>query len=150
MTEADGRAAVVAVARTWLRTPWHHRAHVRGVGVDCAQFLIVSYAGAGLIEFFETGDYPRDWHIHRDVERMVPIVQRFCVEIPEARARPADIVVFKIARVFSHAAILVDAPQIIHSHLPSQMVTYGDLSRDSGLCDVPRRWFCFREWAHGG
>jgi cell wall-associated NlpC family hydrolase len=29
------RAAIVATARAWLGTPWHHHACIRGVGVDC-------------------------------------------------------------------------------------------------------------------
>ena len=30
------RADVVRVAREWVNTPFHHRARVKGIGVDCA------------------------------------------------------------------------------------------------------------------
>jgi cell wall-associated NlpC family hydrolase len=29
------REAVIAEARTWLGTPWHHQASLKGVGCDC-------------------------------------------------------------------------------------------------------------------
>lgn len=33
-------SAVVACARTWLGTPYHHQARAKGVGVDCAGLVI--------------------------------------------------------------------------------------------------------------
>jgi cell wall-associated NlpC family hydrolase len=38
------RADIVACARSWLGTPWHHRACVKGVGVDCV------YLGVGVLQ----------------------------------------------------------------------------------------------------
>ena len=57
--EAEGQSTrVVAEAMTRLRTPYHHRGKLKGVGVDCAQLPLVVYAAAGLVEDFDTGDYP--------------------------------------------------------------------------------------------
>src|ERR1700736_4246432 len=84
MTALEQRAAVVAEAMTWLGTPWRHRGRVKGAGVDCAQFVIKAYAGAGLIDDFDTGEHPPDWHIHRDEERFLPFVPRFAREIDAA------------------------------------------------------------------
>jgi cell wall-associated NlpC family hydrolase len=36
----DERAAVVAEARTWIKTPWRHMADIKGAGVDCAMLLV--------------------------------------------------------------------------------------------------------------
>jgi cell wall-associated NlpC family hydrolase len=47
MTEAaaaDTRARVVALARTWLGTPYHHQASLRGAGADCLGLLRGVYA----------------------------------------------------------------------------------------------------------
>ena len=60
MTETQQRTALVDAARSWLNTPYHHKARVKGAGVDCAQLLIGVYTDAGLIEAFDTGDYPPD------------------------------------------------------------------------------------------
>lgn len=143
MTEAQGRAAVVAEAMSWLGTPWHHRARVKGAGVDCAQFLIGAYVGAGLIAPFDTGDYPRDWHIHRDEERFLPFVLRFAAEIGEADAGPGDVILFRIGRVYSHGALLVDWPQAIHAAVNAEKVVLCDLDRDVGLVSGPRRFFSY-------
>lgn len=147
MTEEEGRVAVWNEALSWQRTPWHHRAHVKGVGVDCAQFLIVAFAGAGLIEWFDTGEYPRDWHIHRDRERMVPFVQRFCDEVASAPLM-GDIFVCKIGRVYSHAGIVGSWPQAVHADVGAGMVTLCDLDRDVWL-NAPRRFFRLKDWCDG-
>lgn len=149
MTEAEGRLAVWAEALSWLGTPWHHEARVKGVGVDCAQFLIGAFAGAGIVEPFDTGSYPRDWHVHRDVERMVPIVLRFCDEIDDAEPLMADIFVCKIGRVYSHAGIVGPWPQGAHASVADRCVCLCDLDRDLGLISGPRRFFRFKGWANG-
>ncbi len=146
MAEAQGRAAVVAEARTWLRTPWAHRQKVKGVGVDCAQFPLAVYQACGLVEAFDTGDYPRDWHIHRDQERFAPIVERFAREITHAEVKPGDLVLCKIGRVFSHGVIVLDWPLGVHAAVNERMVTLCDLSQDVGLIGGPRRYFTLRNW----
>ncbi len=30
------RENIVNEAMQWIRTPWHHQANIKGVGVDCA------------------------------------------------------------------------------------------------------------------
>lgn len=37
--ELQQRAAVIAEAESWLSTPYHHEARIKGHGVDCAQIL---------------------------------------------------------------------------------------------------------------
>jgi cell wall-associated NlpC family hydrolase len=146
VTEAEGRAAVVAEARSWLGTPWRHRGRKKGVGVDCAQFPLLVYAACGLVRSFDTGDYPRDWHIHRGQERYIPIVERFGREIEPEAARPGDLFLFKIGHVFSHGAILLDWPQGIHAAVNEGSVVLCDLDRDVGLITGPRRAFTLKGW----
>ena len=31
--------AIIAEARSWLGTPWHHQASLKGVGCDCIGFV---------------------------------------------------------------------------------------------------------------
>lgn len=145
MTEGEGRAAVVAEALSWVGTPYHHRAKLKGVGVDCAQFVLAVYANAGLIRDFDTGEYPRDWHLHRSVERYMVHVLRFAAEIPVDEAKPADVVLFKIGRAYSHGAIVTTYPQVAHAVLKDGAVVLGDLDRDVDLLD--REMKCFSYWA---
>ena len=48
-TSSDLRFAVVAAARAWLGTPYHHAADIRGVGVDCAMILVRVFCDLGLV-----------------------------------------------------------------------------------------------------
>jgi len=146
MTPAEGRAAVVAEAMTWLGTPWRHRGRVKGAGVDCAQFIIKCYAGAGLIDDFDTGEYPRDWHIHRDEERFLTFVPRFAREIDAADVGSGDLILCKIGRVFSHGVIVTAWPQGIHAAVNAGMVVLCDLDRDAGLIGGPRKFFTHEAW----
>ena len=146
MTADQQRAAVVAEAISWLGTPWRHRGRVKGAGVDCAQFVIKAYAGAGVINDFDTGEYPRDWHIHRGEERFLTFVTRFAREIAEAEVGPGDLVLCKIGRVYSHGVIVVAWPRGVHAAINAASVVLCDLDRDAGLIGGPRRFFSHKDW----
>lgn len=143
---AEQRAAVVAEALTWQRTPWRHQGRVKGVGVDCAQFVIACYHNTGLTPDIDTGNYPRDWHIHKTEERFLTFVPSFAVEIAEADVGPGDLVLFRIGRVFSHGAIVVKWPQGIHAAIQARMVTLCDFDTDHGLVAKDRKFFTFKGW----
>lgn len=113
--EADVRARVIAEARSWVGTSYHHQARVKGVGVDCAQLLIAVYAAVGLIEEFSPGMYAMDWALNRDDERFLGFVQRFARETD--RPLPGDVLVFRYFRCFSHGAIVVDDERMIHAYI---------------------------------
>ncbi len=109
------RSAVVAEALSWLRTPYHHRGRLKGVGVDCAQFPLQVYAACGAIQPFDTGDYPPDWHLHRSEERYLGPVRRLACEIEVTDMHPGDFAVFRAGRCFAHGAIVIEWPRIIHA-----------------------------------
>lgn len=115
------RQQILDEARTWLRTPWHHMARVKGAGVDCAQFLIGVYSAVGIVESFDTGHYPHDWMLHKEEERFLSFLQQYGREV--AAPQPGDAVVYKIGHCFSHGGIVVDWPgEIIHAWFPERMV----------------------------
>lgn len=112
--EKQQRAAVVAEAMTWLRTPYHHQASIKGAGVDCAMILVEVYHACGLIPKIDPRPYPPDWHFHRDEERYLGWIEQHAheVEIPH----PGDIALYKFGRCVSHAAIIINWPTIIHAY----------------------------------
>ena len=147
MTRQAARAAVIAEAMTWLGTPWRHMARLKGVGVDCANLPIAVYGACGLIEPFDPPPYPRDWHIHRNEERIVPVIERFGREIDPAQAQTADLLVFRIGRVFSHCAIVVEPGRRgVHASVRERAVTLCDLDRDHDLITARRRAFTLKDW----
>ena len=147
MTQEHERAAVIAEAMTWLGTPWRHMARAKGVGVDCANLPIAVYGACGLIAPFDPPPYPRDWHIHRNEERIVPVIERFGREIDPAEARDADLLVFRIGRVFSHCAIVLELGRRgVHASVRERAVTLCHLDRDYDLITTRRRAFTLKGW----
>jgi cell wall-associated NlpC family hydrolase len=120
------RAAIVAEAMTWLRTPYHHRARVKGAGVDCAQILIGVFAGVGLIAAFDAGDYPRDWMLHRDEDRFRACVRQHADQIDLADLQPGDVALYLVGKCFAHGAIALDWPLILHADSRYGEVTLAD------------------------
>ncbi len=116
MRDVDAeRQAVVAEARTWLRTPYHHMGRVRGAGVDCATLLAEVYARAGAIPALDVPFYPPDWHLHRDAERYLDFILAHAEEIADLPL-PGDVALWRFGRCFSHGAIVIDWPLVIHAY----------------------------------
>lgn len=150
MTEAEGRAAVVAEALTWRGTPYHPHARIKGVGVDCAQIVAAVYFNVGLIPAYETPAYSQQWHLHRDGERYIMEVLKFAAEVPLDHARPADVILFKYGRAFSHGGILVEPNRIVHAVRRDGLVLVGELDRDADLMAREKRAFSYWAADHGG
>lgn len=130
------RALVVKEALTWERTPHINEARVKGAGVDCGQFPIMTFSNAGMIELFQTLHYPHDWHMHRKEERYLEIVHLFATEVPGPKERtplPADLVIFNYGLSFSHGAIVVKWPNIIHASTVAQMCIQDNYEQNYNL-----------------
>src|ERR1700736_1822431 len=133
MTVDPRRGCVVAEAVSWLRTPYHHMARVKGAGADCLTLLAEVYEKAGVIPHVEVPFYPPDWNLHHDAERYLEGVTRYAREIPycadnaplgvrvsggaalRREPQPGDVAVFKFGRCFAHGAIVLGWPRLIHA-----------------------------------
>jgi len=144
--EVQVRARIVAEAREWIGTPYHHRARIKGVGVDCAQLLIGVYAAAGVIEEFETGDYPQDWALHRDDEDFLGWVLGKGGR-PVDRALPGDVLLYRYGRCYSHGAIAVDDEYMIHSFMGRGVEI---VERDEFRMKHVTAYTLFTRGTHGG
>ncbi len=110
------RAGVVAVAKSWLGTPYHTGGRLKGVGVDCLTLLAEVYAEAGVTPRIDVPYYPADWHLHRGEERYLKGLLLHAREI-DAPPLPGDIALWKFGRCFSHGAIVIDWPVILHAYV---------------------------------
>lgn len=114
MNNLEERARVVAVAHSWLRTPYHHNAKIKGVGIDCLTLLAAIYEEAGIIDKIPIPKYSHQWHLHHSEELYLEGLLQYTHEVENPL--PGDIVVWKIGRCFSHGAIVVNWPTIIHAY----------------------------------
>jgi cell wall-associated NlpC family hydrolase len=165
---ATKRAEIVRAAKDWLGTPYHHHARIKHGGVDCAMFPLAVYQECGVLPpDFTPPDYSMQWHLHRSEELYLKTIAPFVrekkpCECPchagdkstmcvcgngwECEGNPihgpfaADFVVFKFGRAFSHGAIVVDWPIIIHSYIPHG-VLLGDALRDGELLNREMKFF---------
>jgi cell wall-associated NlpC family hydrolase len=122
------RAAVIAEAESWIGTPYHHAARVKGAGVDCLTLLAEAYERAGVIAHAEIPFYPPDWNLHRSAELYLGGVLEHAREIA-GPPEPGDIAVFKFGRCFAHGAIVTAWPLLIHAHARAKMVLRGDATQ---------------------
>ena len=142
MSEAE-RDRVAAAALGWLRTPYHRNARVKGHGVDCAMLPAAVYEEAGVIEHIEP-EYPSDWHLHRSEELYLGWIDRVGgVEIEIAQACKGDFLVWRFGRTFSHGAIVLDPPQIVHAFAEAGMVTLDSWPDVEELVRRPMKAFTF-------
>jgi len=133
--ESAQRAAVVAAARTWIGTPYHHAADIKGAGVDCAMILVRVYCDLGLIEPFDPRPYTRDWMLHRDDERYLSFLLARTHEIMEPGS--GDIIIFRFGRCFSHGGIVTatDPLTIVHAFAPARAVLEEEVGRNAELAE---------------
>ena len=139
MTDED-RLRVIETARAWLRTPYHPHAAVKGAGADCAMFPLAVYRECGMIPAdYKPPRYSPQWHLHHTEELYIAEVEKFCREkilTPNA----GDFVLFRIGRAYSHGAIVIDWPVVIHSYIPHG-VQITDVHKDGAFHG--RKWKCF-------
>lgn len=122
--EAAARDRVDAIARSWLGTPFHDHARVKGAGVDCAQILLATFEEAGLIAPTDVGHYSAQFFLHSPEERYLAWVRKFADEVPLEQVQHGDIALYFIGQCFAHGAVVVKPgwPHIIHAHAGGKVV----------------------------
>jgi NlpC/P60 family putative phage cell wall peptidase len=133
LAEPQARLAVVASARDWIGTPYHHMADLKGVGCDCAMLLVRVYCDLALVEPFDPRPYVRDWHLHRGEERYLGFLLARAHEV--AAPLPGDVILFKYGRCFSHGGIVTrpDPLTIVHAFHPARVVLEEEIARNAEI-----------------
>lgn len=132
------RAAVIAEALTWLHTPFHHQARVKGAGVDCTMLVAEVYERAGILPHQEFRNYPRDWFLHKKEEAALELLFLLCPEV--STPQPGDVAMWKIGNAYSHAAIVTAWPKIIHAYVPAGEVVEDNALTNQRLAKYPVRF----------
>jgi cell wall-associated NlpC family hydrolase len=118
LQEYQQRQAVQKEAHSWIGTPFHDNAAIKGVGVDCGRFLVQVYQTVGISvpNLSDLAQFPTGWFLHKDRERYLEIIAKYTrqVEYPQ----PGDIVMFTIGRALAHSGIVLEYPTIIHALQP--------------------------------
>lgn len=112
------RAAIVAQARLWVGTPYHHQASLRGVGCDCLGLIRGVWRHLLGSEPVDLPNYTSDW---AEVAGEEPLLDGFSGVFDAASLELArgQVVIFRMRAdaVAKHLAIIseVTSPKIIHA-----------------------------------
>jgi len=106
------RPCVVAAARGWLGTPYHHQAAVKGAGCDCLGLIRGVYAEVMGAEPETPPAYSRDWGEMRAEETLLDAARRHMGEVPPWQdIAPGDVLIFRMRKgaIAKHAGIVTAA-----------------------------------------
>lgn len=121
---------IVAEALSWVGTPYHHQADVKGRGVDCAMLLVRVFVDTGIVSAFDPRPYTPDWYMHRDEERFLGWIRQFGDPVPEGEAlAPGDVALYKFGRCVSHGGIVVSPGIMVHADQAARRVVRCELTR---------------------
>lgn len=141
------RAAVVAEAESWIGTPYHPHGRLKAIGVDCAMLLVEVYTRADVVPFFDPGDYPPDFGLHRDEELFLGFVERYGT--PTDTPAAGDVALFIYGRCYSHGAIMTGPTGLIHAVMRDRAVVRGDLFDIGLIAREPKFFTLWPEVADG-
>ena len=114
---AEARARIVAAARSWIGTPYHHQASVKGVGADCLGLI----RGVWRDVYGEDAEHPpgysRDWGEAAGEETLLQAAARHLVATRLAQRQPGDVLIFRMrsGAIAKHAAVLATPHTIVHA-----------------------------------
>ena len=130
------RAEIVAEARTWLGTPFHHQASVKGVGGDCIGLVRGVARAVGFRDPFATGEAQRfaGYGPQPDARQLLEACRLFLRPIVISSAQAGDILLMRFCHEPQHFVLVSSRTpdRMIHSHMSVGRVT------ESG---IDQRWW---------
>lgn len=137
--DTQTRQKVVAEALTWQGTPYAHNQAAKGLAADCAMFPLAVYQTVGVLPEIEVGYYSPQWHLHHSEELYMNRVLSLGACLTDALDE-GNFVLWQIGRTYSHGAIIIRWPIIIHA-LVRQTVQLADATNDATVCRRPFKVF---------
>ncbi len=136
------REEIVAEARTWIGTPFHHQGRVKRAGCDCIGMVLGTLHNIGAraaqkttdgaaIPFteFDRTDYSPD----PNSARLKHTLDEHLTEIELEAIAPGDVLLFKVIHLPQHVGIVGNHPSgglsLIHAYSPAGKVVEEPLAK---------------------
>lgn len=104
------REGIVAEARTWIGTKWHHQAHLKGVGCDCGGLWrgVVMELGLMPKDITQWPHYEvfRGYSSWPDGQGLKKACDLYMKEIPRSKMQPGDVCLLITEKFPQHVGIL--------------------------------------------
>ena len=109
---------VIAIARSWLGTPYHDQASLRGVGCDCLGLARGVWREVVGPEPFPIPPYSRDWGETGPQEVLAEGARGVMIEITPEEAMPGTLLLFRMKprAIAKHVGILTGPASFIHAY----------------------------------
>jgi cell wall-associated NlpC family hydrolase len=102
---------LVLTAREWLGTPWMHKQAVKGIGVDCINFLYIVGLNAGL----DLKPIPEQYGRIAVGDDITNYLDRHFIKRDDLTVEQGDILLFKFSGYNNHVAIATSSNTMIHA-----------------------------------
>ncbi|MFG1371784.1 NlpC/P60 family protein [Xanthobacter oligotrophicus] len=118
MTAPLARAAILKEARSWIGTPYLHRASLKGQGADCLGLVRGVWRELIGPEPEAMPSYAPDWAEAGRRETLAEAAGRCLNAVPVEEAQPGDVLLFRFRAHLpaKHAAILAEGGCMIHAY----------------------------------
>ncbi len=115
------RKRIVDVARTWIGTPYHHQAAVKGAGCDCLGLIRGVWLELYGSEPETPPPYTADWGEIGDKEFMLDAAKKHMKQIEIPSAKEGDVLMFRLREnsMAKHCSILSAKDMMIHAQIDS-------------------------------
>jgi NlpC/P60 family putative phage cell wall peptidase len=108
---------IVAEARSWIGTPYHHQGSLKGVGCDCIGLVRGVWRAVIGPEPEAMPAYSRDWGEAAGAESLLALGRRYFRAVAIEDMAPGDVVVFRMRdhRIAKHCGILTAPDRFVHA-----------------------------------
>lgn len=125
--DTQARERILAEARSWLGTPFHHKGRIKGVGVDCGGLIYSVFNACGYRLPPFPDDYAEDWSLHRaNAAIYLDFIKPYTT--PVSSPQPGDLMMVQYGRHMGHGTIYVGNGTVIHAWGRTQ---FGQVRYDS-------------------
>ncbi|WP_102957773.1 NlpC/P60 family protein [Mangrovicella endophytica] len=122
---AGVRASVLAIARSFIGTPYRHQGSRRGVGCDCLGLIRGVWRELYGSEPEDPGPYTPDWAESSGEDRLMAAALRHLRPVAVTEVQPGDVLLFRwsAAAVSKHCGIVDEGQRLIHAYEGSAVVS---------------------------
>ncbi len=111
------REAIIAEALSWIGTPYHHQASLKGVGADCLGVVRGVWRSVHGYDAEKPPAYSRDWAEAASEETLLAAAGRHMRPIGIDQRQPGDVLIFRFRATVpaKHAGILTGPATFVHA-----------------------------------
>ena len=111
------REAIIAEALSWIGTPYHHQASLKGVGADCLGVVRGVWRSVHGCDAEMPPAYSRDWAEAAGEETLLAAAGRHMRPIGIDQRQPGDVLIFRFRATVpaKHAGILTGPATFVHA-----------------------------------